>query len=419
MNNSPKISKSVEDLRDFVQQIKEYSKYHIREIKLSSQEAWSILDGVLSHKSRGFFQVTGLEKDDDPQIQQLILFQPQSALTGLIFHQLESEIFILLQARVEPGNTGIIQFGPTIQSTPANYLKLHGGKATSYISYFTSFMPGANLITHSMQHDLGRRYYQKSKTHHYIEVDSFLETDENMIWASLKDIVALCHEDNLLNADFRSLLSVFNWDRLLQDGSSNRNEEPPLLFPSIQPEKHHLISLDKLRNWSLDENGIYPHGSEHDFVKMFEFECTNREVTKWSQPLFCVKGVALAQLVMKEEKNEHFFLLTLKNEPGISTDYAFYPSYLANPEEEQKTLENCQLVSEMIQCDEGGRFYQNDCLYQILKPEKDFVKKDSQFWVSRAQFKDLLASSNTCSFQLRCISSMILPILNPNLSKEF
>lgn len=413
MNSSIKISKSVEGLRDFIQKIKEYSEYQIQEVKLSSQDSWGIIDGVLSHNSKGFFQVAGLEKEEDPQIQQLILYQPQSALTGLIFHQMENEIFILLQARVEPGNTGIIQYGPTIQSTPANYLKLHGGKATSYISYFTSFELGANLITHSMQHDLGKRYYQKSKTHHYIKVDSFIETDENMIWASLKDIVSISQEDNFLNADLRSLLSVFNWDSLIKTPTLINTEESIHYLHSIRPEKYRLIALEKLQNWRMDDHGISPLDKETDSVKMFEFRCKNREVGKWFQPLFCVNGKGLVQLVVKEENKEYFFLLKIGKEPGISTNHAFHPSYHAYSDEEHKSIEDCQLVSEMTQCDEGGRFFQNDCNYQILKPKSTFIKSDSQLWVSRTHLKELLASSNMCSFQLRCISSMILKILNP------
>lgn len=414
MNSSVKISKSVEGLRAFIQKIKEYSEYQIQEVKLASQDSWGILDGVLSHKSKGFFQVVGLEKEDDLQIQHLILYQPQSALTGLIFHQLENEIFILLQARVEPGNTGIIQYGPTIQSTPANYLKLHGGKATSYISYFTSFGLGANLITHSMQHDLGKRYYQKSKTHHYIKVDSFIETDENMIWASLKDIISLSLEDNFLNADLRSLLSVFNWDSQIKTQTVIPAEKSINYSLHTQPKKYRLIALEKLQNWRLDDYGISPLNSENEYVKMFEFRCKNREVSRWTQPLFCVKGKGLVQLVIKEEDNEYFFLLKIEKEPGISSNHAFYPSYLGYPDEEQIPIENCHLVSEMIQCDEGGRFFQNDSIYQILLPKSTFIKNGSQFWVSRLQLKELLASSNMCSFQLRCISSMILNILNPS-----
>ncbi len=415
MNNSLKITQSVEELRNFIQKIKKYSEYHIEEVELTSQDSWGIIDGVLSHKSKGFFQVVGLENEDDPQIQQLILYQPQSALTGLIFHQSENEVYILLQARVEPGNTGIIQYGPTIQSTPANYLKLHGGKATSYISYFTSFVAGTNLITHSMQHDLGKRYYQKSKTHHYIKTDSLIETEENMIWASLKDILILCQEDNLLNADLRSLLSVFNWDSLVKKPVAAPNDKTTFYFPPNQSEKHHLITLDKLRNWKLDDHGVSPLGNENDSIKMFEFRCKNREVSRWSQPLLCVKGKGLVQLVMKEENNEYFFLLMIEKEAGISTSHAFYPSFLAYPDEEQKPIENCQLVSEITQCDEGGRFYQNDSVYQVLIPNMNFRKNDSQIWFSKAQLKELLASSNMCSFQLRCISSMILPILNPSI----
>ena len=94
----------------------------------------------------------------------------------------EGNIYVLVQARIEPGNSRIGHFGPTIQSTPANYMRLHGGKSTPYLEYFFGCKPkDARVIGNSMQYDLGKRYYQKSKTLIYVEVPEFLETDENMI----------------------------------------------------------------------------------------------------------------------------------------------------------------------------------------------------------------------------------------------
>ncbi|MCR9084629.1 MAG: NDP-hexose 2,3-dehydratase family protein, partial [Cyclobacteriaceae bacterium] len=136
---------SNETLLDFLKVTKEKSEFVLKEIEFKSQNQWDFSDGALSHTSKGFFQVIGVENLADRSDQKLMLYQPQSALTGLIITRQHNELYVLLQARVEPGNTGVIQFGPTIQSTPANYLRLHGGKATAYIEYFTSFVPGCNL----------------------------------------------------------------------------------------------------------------------------------------------------------------------------------------------------------------------------------------------------------------------------------
>ncbi len=403
-----------EELIQFIEDTRTKSEYELKEIALSEQDKWSIIDGVLSHKSKGFFQVTGLKNRSNPADEKLMLYQPQSALTGLIFFKSGDEIYTLLQARVEPGNTGVIQFGPTIQSTPANYLKLHGGKATAYVENFTSFYPGCHLITHSMQHDLGSKYYQKSKTHHYLQSSSPIPTQENMVWASLKSLWGVLWNDNFLNADLRSLLAVFDWDGFWKEGEKKPFQ---LNFPGgdySTLKEFEMIPLDDLKEWEVDSNGVKALNGQSSSIGMFHFSATNREVKAWSQPLYKIDGQGLVQLLYTRSTGELEFLVRFDHECGISTPTALYPSYLSTPEEPnpKAPFKEGQVKYEIIQCDEGGRFYQNDSTYQVIEVEQKPSEAKGK-WVSSDELKAYLSASNICSFQLRCASSLILPLLHP------
>lgn len=194
------IARSLPELQNFLTATIEQSNFQLSETKISAQNQWQVQNGVLSHKSGGFFHVSGL-KNKETEEENLVLFQPQSALTGLALCRCDETVYILLQARIEPGNTGIGQYGPTIQSTPANYLRLHGGKHTSYINLFSTFNSQVQVIDNTMQLDLGKRYFQKSKSHVYIEVNELIETEPSMIWVDLSTIVKALNLDNFLNAD--------------------------------------------------------------------------------------------------------------------------------------------------------------------------------------------------------------------------
>lgn len=412
-----RIAESKESLANYLQAIQTISKYELSKINLEDQKAWSILDGVLSHSSKGFFQVVGLKNIENTKEERLMLYQPQSALTGLVIYPFEGKLFVLLQARVEPGNTGVIQYGPTIQSTPANYLKLHGGKATAYVHLFTQYSPECQLITHSMQHDLGSKYFQKSKTHHYLIAKDWIETEENMIWASLGAISELMEENNFLNADLRSLLSVMDWEMYFKPEPKKIPSEsfsPPTTFLTDQP--YELVSLSNLTQWKVNSEGILPLENQPTSVHLFHFSCTNREVAAWSQPLFEVNSTGTIQLFLRKTDNDFEFLVTLGKEAGISTPFAIYPSKMSLPEENHPSIPKTpgQVIRQLIQCDEGGRFYQNDNLYQLILVE-DLKAEPNQQWISRIQLKNLLQASNTCSFQLRCASSLALDILNPKI----
>ncbi|MDN3205572.1 NDP-hexose 2,3-dehydratase family protein [Algoriphagus sediminis] len=403
-----------DELIQFINETKTKSNYELKEIALSEQEQWSILQGVLSHKSRGFFQVMGLKNRINPSDEKLMLYQPQSALTGLIFFKSGDEIYTLLQARVEPGNSGIIQLGPTIQSTPANYLQLHGGKATAYVENFTSFYPGCHLIWHSMQHDLGSKYYQKSKTHHYLLSTGPIATEENMVWASLSSIQDVLLKDNLLNADLRSLLAVFDWDGFWQNGN---NSSVNITVPEgdlSKLKKYEMTPLEDLKKWEVNSQGVKALEGQASSVGMFHFSATNREVKAWSQPLYKVEGQGLVQLLYTQESGELNFLVRFDHECGISTPIALYPSYLSTPEDPnpESPFQVGETKYEIIQCDEGGRFFRNNSTYQVIQVEKK-VPDTKGIWITSLELRAYLNASNICSFQLRCISSLVLHLLHP------
>ncbi|MFC3878633.1 NDP-hexose 2,3-dehydratase family protein [Algoriphagus namhaensis] len=402
------------ELIDFLENTKASSAYSLKEVTLSSQNHWKILNGVMSHVSKGFFQVIGLRNRQIPEDEKLMLYQPQSALTGLIICKMEDEIFVLLQARVEPGNTGIIQYGPTIQSTPANYLKLHGGRATAYVENFTSFYPGCHLITHSMQHDLGSKYYQKSKTHHYLLADKMIPTQENMIWASILAIKGVLMKGNFLNADLRSLLAVFDWDGFWRN---QHRSLKPLPMPPSDPSKltqYEMIPLEDLTQWEISDKGVVPRQGHANSIGIYHFAATTREVKAWSQPLYQMEGIGLAQLLYYGSEGKNEFLVRFDHEWGISTESALYPSYLSSPENPNPNppLKTGKVVSEIIQCDEGGRFHTNDIRYEVRKVEQK-IAIDNGFWLEADQLIHYLKASNICSFQMRCISSLLLPLLHP------
>lgn len=415
------VAYSIEDLLCFLHDIRSISNFKISKVNFEAQKSWSILDGALSHISKGFFQVVGLKNNRISLEERLILYQPQSALTGLVLLPLDKKIFVLLQARVEPGNTGIIQFGPTIQSTPANYLKLHGGKATSYINLFTQYYPDCQLITHSMQHDLGSKYFQKSKTHHYLLANDWIETEDNFVWASIDTLLELIEVDNFLNADLRSLLAVFDWEMYFNPSYSRSFSLFSNIFDlqKIQNQDYSLVPLEKLTHWKINGEGIVSVNYQTTSVHLYHFSCTNREVTAWTQPLFEVNGKGTIRLFFRITNSEPEFLVTIGKEVGISTSFAFYPSKMSLPEENQNMdfSFNGKLIRELVQCDEGGRFFQNDNIYQLILVEGMDVETN-QCWITRAQLKHLLQASNHCSFQLRCVSSLALDILNPFVLKK-
>lgn len=416
-----------DDLALFLNAVIQHANFSVEPIQLREQSAWQFDQGALSHSSKGFFHVCGLQHQETKE-QKLVLFQPQSALTGLAIHRKENKVYILLQARIEPGNTNVGQYGPTIQSTPANYLRLHGGKTTACVDWFTQYQSGFRQLDSSMQFDLGERYFQKSKFHNYVEVDQPQIPDPSMIWASLEAIFAALNTDHFLNADLRSLLSVFDWSHYLAvtdtKTSSLSEAETHFLQALVNgktsgAEGWQLINVQQLRDWSASDYGIEDKTGKGIDVAMYRTRCTTREVMSWAQPLMRAKHKGHVRLLVRDSAHAGLeCLLTLGNESGICGGQTILPSSVIYPGD-NATLPDIPAtgikLADFEQSDEGGRFIQHESIYQVVKVTQAETAPN-QYWVSLAFLQKLLATSNQASFQLRCCASALLPQLHPQLN---
>ncbi|MCI5211666.1 MAG: hypothetical protein D3910_23445, partial [Candidatus Electrothrix sp. ATG2] len=63
----------------------------------------------------------------------IFMEQKQKALVMLLVADIHGTPAALLNLRTEPGLIGLTNLSTTIQSTPSNYLRKHGGKATPFI----------------------------------------------------------------------------------------------------------------------------------------------------------------------------------------------------------------------------------------------------------------------------------------------
>lgn len=412
---------TLDALVHFLEQIKETSAFSMSRIQVADQSEWQFRNGALSHQSDGFFHVTGLKTEESHE-EHLMLYQPQSALTGLAMFRDDQEVYVLLQARVEPGNTGIVQYGPTIQSTSANYNRMHGGKETNCLSWFHGYSTEILPLGHSTQLDIGQRYFLKSKVLSYVEVNSNVSqpNDPSLIWVSLSVVFSAALSDNLLNTDLRSLMSVFDWDAYVHGekrtpGSGITSDF--LSLPEHTPGNRKLIPLHQLQRWQVGPYGITDIQNNALWVDLFQITSNYREKSSWVQPLYCATGHGEITLCYRISEQGIQYLLQYTTEPGIPDKYIIHPTSVIYPEENNQlnpyiSIKH-RLVHHIMQSEEGGRFYKNENRYQIIELEENVELKANQFWVNSDQLKSLLKTSEKVSIQLRCACSLLLHHLNP------
>ena len=408
--------------------------FELNRVTAARADHWLILDGALQHKSKGFFSVTGV-KFGAPDSACVMLYQPQTAITGLISARVDGERRFLLQARAEPGCIGEAQFGPTVQSTPANFMRIHGGAKPAYVDTLIEFDPNISLLDDTTQLDLGARYLFKSKRSIFAEAHSPPPPQRGFIWATRQAIYEAVRRSAFLNIDLRSILSIASWSAHEEDGELTpeadlvRRSLSAPIRPQIvgdvlsalartNPPVMRFVPLEALENWCITEWGISERVPRQRFsVDFFEVRTPLREVDHWVQPLVNSASKGHVVLACRERHKFLEFFIRPIGEHGLATGAALAPSYLRYPgaigeppEWLSPHLSNVWAESE--ESDEGGRFYRDSSVYQVVVCGDDEAAPPDKIgcWLRLSELKLFLEMSNTCTIQLRGVSSHLISV---------
>ena len=409
---------------------KERDQFSVRRIPLELSDQWSLTSGALTHSSGGFFNIVGARLRG--QADRIFIYQPQAAITGLITSRQSNERFFLIQARAEPGNPGGIQFGPTVQSTAANYLGLHDGGPTPYIDKFLRHDPRIRVLADSTQTDLGERYLYKTKRAIVIELDEMDEPASSFLWVSGRVISKAVSLGLFLNPDLRTLLALSPWSISPEDGElypSSSAARKSLAAPlrarrlgAVMTQAHpdqppvQFQSIQTLKGWSIGQFGIDEiEPGQGISVGMYETTVRHREVKNWSQPLIEANSPGHAVMICRHSAAGIEVFTSFAAETGFGDSVGLGPSYWRYPGAPTASPawfeeESIRFVREVEESDEGGRFYKNIWLYQfgLLEGRRKINLKNKGVWLRLSELKSLLLTSNICTIQLRAMYSHLL-----------
>jgi oxidase EvaA len=170
--------------------------------------------GSVRHKSGQFFGVEGVrvesgELREVASWDQPIYTQPEGGILALLTREsATSGIEFLLHAKAEPGNIGVIQLSPTIQSTWSNIRRAHAGKRPPMVEVLTA-EAGVRIVYRAEHNEEGGRFWRKSNENiiAFLDDERVIETDMTMFcWTSLSQIKELALMDNVLNPFVKTVL---------------------------------------------------------------------------------------------------------------------------------------------------------------------------------------------------------------------
>ncbi|MCA8957504.1 MAG: NDP-hexose 2,3-dehydratase family protein [Planctomycetes bacterium] len=430
------------------------SAFRCEPMPLSASQQWSLRDGAVRHRTGGFFSLVGLRVTARrPELggEQLIILQPETAINGFLLRAHPEGGQLLFQGRVEPGNAGVLQLAPTVQSTEANYKRLHGGKATACLSWFGPTGNG-RIVYDELQSEEGTRYYGKYNRNVVVDVGTrAVECPSTFRWYGIDALRRFAVTSNVLNTDSRSVLAGLDWSLLAPGGVPFAGAAPgsfraALLASHHAPEgcdahtdaellawltrlrvrvspRHHVLPLSELTNWEIGDGEIRERSREHGFrARHFQVHALGREVEDWDQPLIDSDGIGSMILVAQQRDGVLRFLAKASHEIGFLEGVQCGASVTIAPGErpsedpvERQLLDSIESGRAVVrmgcrQSEEGGRFFHDENDYAVVELDPGVELPDAPFyrWLSLAQVHRLVRVPGFFSMEFRGVLALLL-----------
>jgi oxidase EvaA len=394
--------------------------YRVERIPLPDIPNWRAVPGTgdLEHESGRFFAVRGLavafpDAPDDGW-QQPILDQPEVGILGILCRRTADGYDYLLHAKMEPGNSNLVQLSPTLQATFSNYTRVHRGRVPPYLDHFDGTRP-APALADSLQPETGTRFWQKRNRNVIIEVDPGLPVAAGFRWVSQQELADLLLVDDLVNIDARSVLATLPRHEPCSTAAAER--AVAAVRAGLRVDRR-VIPLADVAGWAADRDGIRHETRNYFEVVGVRVAAADREVPSWGQPLLLHRGLGLAALFTRRDRGVHRYLFQVKFEAGNRRLTELAPTVSVFDYEarhgagvdvpglrEFMDLPAEAVLLSTVQSEEGGRFCNLRNRYVIAEvgdvgsvtARGDFV------WLSRAEAKSCLGGEYLVNSEARTL----------------
>jgi len=443
-------SNGIDDVLGWIKEQRERVFASIVPTKFSSLDEWFFNKETknLQHKTGKFFSIDGLRVHTNKgpvfEWDQPIINQPEIGFLGIIAKEIRGTLHFLMQAKIEPGNINFVQLSPTLQATKSNFTRAHQGKSPPYLDFFLSNKK--RTMADQLQSEQGGRFYKKRNRNIIIRVEEDVEVLDGYRWLSLFQLYELSRNDNVINMDTRTVLSgiPFGYNQgIIRKLGLNIERYPFLesLFHNsglfsldyilswltqlkmgydVSVEK---IPLDQVRDWIIGDESISHKDHRFFDVLPVSVRIDSREVCSWDQPMIRPAQEGLCAFLFKYINGIPHFLVQAKFECGnldilelaptvqcLTGDYRnplfykppFLDDVLATPKE--------RILLDVMQSEEGGRFYQEQNRNMIVRVPEDFPVSglpENFIWMTLGQMKTFLKFNNYLNIQARSLISQI------------
>lgn len=424
--------------------------YRVEQVPLDKLDGWYFASdtGNLAHRSGRFFTIEGLRVQLSPSRvpswHQPIIVQREIGILGILVKEFDGVLHCLMQAKMEPGNSNLVQLSPTVQATRSNYMRVHQGNSTPYLEHFIA-PRRSRVLVDTLQSEQAGWFLHKRNRNIVVETDEDVALQPGFRWLTLKQIHELLRVDDVVNMDARTVLSLMPFappTGTARPGAVPDDGFRDALARSLDPDATTLHSMTDVVSWLTENKATYQltqrlvplldtsdwyrsdgriaHKNDEFFsIVGVDVRAADREVSGWMQPL--LQPAAPGLLTFLARRVDGVLHLLLQARPaagaldiieGAPTVHCTPHTYRnLSPENRPRYLDYVAAAKphrvryDVRLSEEGGRFLHADNRYQIIEVGDEIpLQQPSDFlWLSAHQLMTLQRFGNFLNVEARSL----------------
>ncbi|WP_067793996.1 NDP-hexose 2,3-dehydratase family protein [Actinomadura formosensis] len=393
--------------------------FRVEPIPFNGLKGWSFDGdtGALRHETGRFFTVEGVRADDEDgrSWSQPIIDQPEVGILGILVKEFGGVLHCLIQAKMEPGNSNLLQLSPTVQATRSNYTRVHRGADVRYLEHFTG--PGrGRVLVDVLQSEHGSWFLGKRNRNMVVEAVGDVPDHPDFRWLTLGRIGELLRLGRFVNMDARTVLSCLPFAGAGPARHSGLEIRSWLCDLRARATlRRSRVPLAALADWTVGPGRIGRPDGRFFTVIAVAVEAGNREVTGWTQPIFAPRAGGIVAFLLKRLRGVPHVLARARAEIGFRDVIELGPTVQCVPA--NRADDPPQFLADVLDADparvlydavlseEGGRFYHGDARYRVVEVPGDFpedVPGDFR-WIALHQFTPMLQHGHYVNVQARSL----------------
>ncbi|MEE1742652.1 NDP-hexose 2,3-dehydratase family protein [Streptomyces sp. BE147] len=438
------------DASAFLDERHRSASYEVERVPLAALPQWR-LGERLGHVSGRFFEVEGLSVRTDfgpvPQWCQPIIVQPEIGILGILAKRFDGVLHFLMQAKMEPGNSSFVQYAATVQATPSNYQRVHGGRSTPYLDYF---MQGTRrrVLFDQLLSEHASWYLFKRNRNMIVEVreDEEVPVEGDFAWLTLGQLRDQLGLGNRVNMNARTVLSGISYGtpgsgrpspKSLRGGfrsdvlESHRTPGSAVDLSGVstwlidQKARFSLdarrIGLREMDGWICDDDSIRHRDGRHFEIIGVSVRATSREVGAWWQPMLEPCAGNVVALICQRRAGVLRFLAQAMVQPGLTDrlelgpSVQFVPGAYRGPQDHPPLTEYLRAPESWIrlrtvQSEDGGRFSRADTLHVVIQlPEDHEIEvPDNYRWMTLGLLNRMNRLGYHLNVEVRSLAACLL-----------